>query len=83
MSKSKSVSKLNRQNSTNKVLLSYDQTIALMEEFIAAKHAHNEKIKKKKEAYETAEEYLSSFFTSKYGVKTIAINWSLTFIRSL
>ena len=54
-----------------------------MEEFIAAKHAHNEKIKKKKEAYETAEEYLSSFFTSKYGVKTIAINWSLTFIRSL
>lgn len=48
MGKSKSVSKLHRQNSSNKVLLSYDQTILLMEEFIAAKHAHNDKIKKKK-----------------------------------
>lgn len=45
----KSNPKLNKQNNNNnKVLLSYDQTINLMEEFIAEKHAHNEKTKKKK-----------------------------------
>lgn len=48
MGKSKSVSKLDKQSGSNKLLLSYDQTILLMEEFIAAKHAHNDKIKKKK-----------------------------------
>lgn len=45
----KSNPKFNKQNNNNnKVLLSYDQTINLMEEFIAEKHAYNEKTKKKK-----------------------------------
>jgi hypothetical protein len=68
---------------SSKILLSYEQTMKLMEEFIRSKQVHNEKAKKKRESYETAEEYLSTFFTSKYGVKTLAINWSLNFIRSL
>jgi hypothetical protein len=83
MNSPKNVERENKKRKSSKILLSYEQTMKLMEEFIRSKQNHNEKAKKKRESYETAEEYLSTFFTSKYGVKTLAINWSLNFIRSL
>jgi hypothetical protein len=54
-----------------------------MEEFVKAKQLFNEKVLQKKEDFKTAEEYLSVYFTSKYGVKSLAISGSLAFIRSL
>ena len=64
-------------------ILSEGQTLKLMDEIMNSKQFHNEKALKKKEAFQTGEEFLSTFFTDKYKMKTLAANWSVKFIRSL
>lgn len=54
-----------------------------MDEVILAKQKFNELCFKKKEAYQTAEEFLSSFFMKKHGNKSLSAKESIRFIRSV
>ena len=47
------------------------------------KSKYNERNLQKGEAYETAEEFIFTFFSRRYGLKDMALDWSLSVIKAI
>jgi uncharacterized iron-regulated protein len=78
----KSISSKTANRAADKIK-SLEQLTSLIQELMDEKRKINNKNFEKKECYETTEEFLFSFFSRKYGLKDIALDWSLSTIRSI
>ena len=73
---------INANRSANKIL-NLDQLLKLIEETMVEKRKDNMKNLAKNEIFETAQEFMFTFFTRRYGLKEVALEWSLAMIKAI
>ena len=77
------------KRSTSKSTLSHekkltlDQVVQFIDEFIYEKGKFNIRSADKGELYQSPQEFLYTYFLRKYGLKEMALEWSLLIIKAI